>query len=77
MKKMVTKLALAAAVAALAIAGSAEHSVAKGKKGAGPCMPGALKTAVCGPAGCSMQRCWADGKWYPSLVACWQPWCPK
>ncbi len=76
MKKMVTKLALAAAVAALAVLGSAEHSAAKGKKMAA-CMPGALKTAACGPAGCTMQRCWADGKWYPSLMACWQPWCPK
>jgi hypothetical protein len=24
-----------------------------------------------------MQRCWADGKWHPSMFACMQPWCPK
>ena len=80
MTKLVSKLALAAAVAALAIAGSAGDSMAKGKKKGAPaaaCTPGALKTAACGPAGCTMQRCWADGKWYPSLFVCWQPWCPK
>jgi hypothetical protein len=78
MKKIVSKFALAAAVAALALAGSAGDSVAKGKKAApAACMPGALKTAACGPAGCTMVRCWADGKWHPSLFACWQPWCPK
>jgi hypothetical protein len=52
--------------------------MAKGKKkAAAACTPGALKTAACGPAGCTMQRCWADGKWYPSMIACWKPWCPK
>lgn len=71
MTKMVPKFALAAMIAALAIAGSAGDSAAKGKKAAA-CMPGALKTAVCGPTGC-----WADGKWYPSMIACVQPWCPK
>jgi hypothetical protein len=79
MMKMVSKVALVAAVAALAIAGSAGDSMAKGKKKASAaCMPGALKTAACGPhGGCAMQRCWGDGKWYPSLFVCWQPWCPK
>lgn len=78
MMKMVSKFALVAAVAALAIAGSAGETMAKGKKkAAAACTPGALKTAACGPAGCTMQRCWADGKWHPSLFVCWQPWCPK
>ncbi len=78
MIKIVSKFALVAAVAALAIAGSAGESMAKGKKKASAaCTPGALKTAACGPAGCTMNRCWADGKWYPSLFVCWQPWCPK
>jgi hypothetical protein len=77
MMKMGSKFALAAAVAALAIVGTAGDSMAKGRKAAAACTPGALKTAACGPAGCTMQRCWADGKWYPSLFVCWQPWCPK
>lgn len=78
MNKMMSKFALAAAIAALAIVGSAGDSMARGKsKAKAACAPGTLKTAVCGPAGCTMQRCWADGKWYPSLVACWKPWCPK
>lgn len=80
MMKMMSKLALVAAIAALAVAGSAGDSMAKGKKkakAAAACTPGALKTAACGPAGCTMLRCWADGKWYPSLIACWKPWCPK
>jgi hypothetical protein len=82
MMKLVSKFALVAAVAALAMAGSTGESsakghMAKGKKAAAACTPGALKTAACGPAGCTMQRCWADGKWYPSLFVCMQPWCPK
>jgi hypothetical protein len=80
MMKIGSKLMLVAAIAALAFAGSTGDSVAKGKKKAAApaaCMPGALKTAACGPAGCTMQRCWADGKWHPSFMVCWQPWCPK
>ena len=78
MTKVVSKIALVAAGAALAIAGAAGDSMAKGKKkAAAACTMGALKTAACGPAGCTMQRCWADGKWYPSLFVCMQPWCPK
>jgi hypothetical protein len=80
MKKFVSTAALVAAVAALAIAGSTSDSFARGKakgKPAAACTPGALKTAQCGPAGCTMQRCWADGKWYPSVFACWTPFCPK
>jgi hypothetical protein len=76
--KMVTKLALLLAVAGLALAGASTDSMARGhKRAAAACMPGALKTAACNGNVCSMQRCWADGKWHPSVMWCWQPWCPK
>jgi hypothetical protein len=80
MTKLTSKIALAAAVAALAIVGSASDSMAKGKRKAAPaaCAPvWALKTNACANGVCSMLRCQPDGKWYPSLAMCWQPWCPK
>jgi hypothetical protein len=80
MKKLISKLALIAAVAALAIASSASDSMARGhKKMAAPaCAPAwSVKTNACANGICSMLRCQPDGKWYPSVVMCWQPWCPK
>jgi hypothetical protein len=79
MIKLTSKIALVAAIAALAIAGSSSDSVARGhQKKAAACAPvWALKTHACANGVCSMLRCQPDGKWYPSLLACWQPWCPK
>ena len=78
--KLFSTLALSAAVAVLAMSGSVSESLAaKAKpKAAAACKPaGSLKTAACGPSGCTMQRCWADGQWRQSLVVCLKPWCPK
>jgi hypothetical protein len=79
MIKLTSKIALVAAVAALAIAGSSSDSMARGhKKMAAACAPvWALKTNACANGVCSMLRCQPNGKWYPSLAMCWQPWCPK
>ena len=79
MMKLVSKIALVAAVATLAIAGSSSDTFARGKKAApAACAPAwALKTNACANGVCSMLRCWPDGKWNPSVAWCWQPWCPK
>lgn len=80
MSKIASKFALVAAVAALVIAGTSSDSMARGhkKKAAPACAPAwALKTNACANGACSMLRCWPDGKWYPSVAWCWQPWCPK
>jgi len=82
--KLFSTLALSAAVAVLAMSGSVSESLAAKAKAkpkaaaAAACKPaGSLKTAACGPSGCTMQRCWADGQWRQSLVVCLKPWCPK
>ncbi len=79
MMKVITKFALVAAVAALAMAGTATESLAAKKKAAAPAACGAwtYRTASCTGNACSMQRCGLDGKWYPSLAWCWKPACPK
>jgi hypothetical protein len=79
MMKLVSKIALVAAVATLAIAGSSSDTFARGKKAApAACAPvWALKTNTCANGVCTTLRCWPDGKWNPSMVMCWQPWCPK
>jgi hypothetical protein len=80
MMKLVSKVALVAAIATLAIAGSSSDTLARGHKKMKPaaCAPvWALKTNVCTNGVCSMLRCWSDGKWNPSMAMCWQPWCPK
>jgi len=78
MIKLTSKIALVAAIAALAITGSTSDSMARGKKMAAACAPvWSVKTNTCANGVCSMLRCQPDGKWYPSLAMCWQPWCPK
>jgi len=81
MMKFISRGALVAAVATLAMAGSSSDTFARGhKKMAKPvaCAPAwALKTNACANGLCSMQRCWPDGKWQASMAMCWQPWCPK
>jgi hypothetical protein len=79
MLKTISKFVLVAAVAAFAMSFSTPTYAAK-KKAAAPatCVAWQYKTAQCNNLGwCSMQRCGLDGKWYPSLMACWQPACPK
>jgi hypothetical protein len=81
MLKTISKFVLVAAVAAIAMSFSTPTFAAKKKKmAAAPatCVAWQYKTAQCNNLGwCSMQRCGLDGKWYPSLMACWQPACPK
>lgn len=81
MLKTISKFVLVAAVAATAVSFSTPSYAAKKKKvAAAPatCTAWQYKTAQCNNLGwCSMQRCGLDGKWYPSLMACWQPSCPK
>lgn len=80
MMKLTSKILLAAAVAAFAFAGSASDTFAKGhkKKAAPACAPvWSVKTHTCTNGTCSMLRCQPDGKWYPSMFMCVQPWCPK
>jgi hypothetical protein len=81
MLKTISKFVLVAAVAAVAVSFSTPSYAAKKKKmAAAPatCTAWQYKTAQCNNLGwCSMQRCGLDGKWYPSLMACWQPSCPK
>jgi hypothetical protein len=74
----ISKIALFAAVAALAVVGTSSQSMARGKKPAPACAPiWSVKTNTCTNGVCTMLRCQPDGKWYPSMVMCWQPWCPK
>ena len=80
MLKTISKFVLVAAVAATAVSFSTPSYAAKKKKAAAPatCTAWQYKTATCNNLGwCTMQRCGLDGKWYPSLMACWQPSCPK
>jgi predicted RNA-binding Zn ribbon-like protein len=81
MLNTISKFALIAAVAALAVSFSTPSFAAKKKKmAAAPatCTAWQYKSAQCNNLGwCSMQRCGLDGKWYPSLMTCWQPACPK
>ncbi|NWG25228.1 MAG: hypothetical protein HXY30_12600 [Pseudorhodoplanes sp.] len=80
MIKTLSKFALLAAVASLAVAGSMTTADAKkAKKAAAPAactMPG-YKTVACkgDPSLCATQRCGMDGKWYPA-IPCIEPFCP-
>ena len=82
--KAISKFALIAAVASIAMAGAASESFAAGKKGKRAAMkPSACAawsyrtTKVCGQNLCHMQRCGYDGKWHLSMAMCWKPNCPK
>jgi hypothetical protein len=79
MMKTLTKCMLAAAVVSLALAGTTSMSLAKKAKAKKEvaCTPWTYKTATCSGVVCGMSRCGLDGKWYPSLLLCWQPACPK
>lgn len=77
MIQSISKLVLVAAVAALAVTVTSSQSMARGKKAAACAPVWSAKTHTCTNGVCTMLRCHADGKWYPSMVMCWQPWCPK
>ena len=78
-----TKCVLIAAVAAFALAGTSTLSHAPMNKATKPataaatCVAPKYTTTACANNFCRMAWCGLDGKWYPSLLACWQPGCPK
>lgn len=84
MIKLLSKCVLVAAVASFALAGTTTLSIAAGKKAkatkaapAATCVPPRYTTTACGNNFCQMAWCGLDGRWYPSLLACWQPACPR
>jgi hypothetical protein len=82
MIKLISKCVLVAAVASFALAGATTMSHAAKKKAAKPapvasCVAPKYAKAACANGLCRMQWCGVDGKWYPSLMACWEPFCPK
>ncbi len=82
MIKLLSKCVLVAAVASFALAGTTTLSQAAKKKAkaapvAATCMAPKYTTASCANGLCRMQWCGLDGKWYPSLMVCAEPFCPK
>ena len=77
MLKTISKFVLVAAVAATAVSFSTPSYAAKKKAAAAACVPWAYTKSECHGTVCHMNRCGLDGKWYPSLLMCWQPACPK
>jgi len=83
MIKLLSKCVLVAAVVSFALAGTTTLSHAAKKKAAAKpapvatCMAPKYTTASCASGLCKMQWCGLDGKWYPSLMVCAEPFCPK
>lgn len=83
MIKLLSKCVLVAAVASFALAGTTTLSHAAKKKAkaapvaAATCAAPKYTTAACAGGICRMQWCGLDGKWYPSLLVCAEPFCPK
>jgi hypothetical protein len=76
MLKTISKFVLVAAVAATAVSFASPAFAAK-KKAAAKCVAPKYATATCNNNVCTMTWCGLDGKMYPSLLLCWQPFCPK
>ena len=78
MLKTISKFVLVAALAVTAVSFATPSYAAK-KKAAAPaaCVAPKYTTGTCNNGLCTMTRCGLDGKQYPSLVMCWQPFCPK
>ena len=82
MLKVISKLALAAAVVGLTFVGTSGDTFARGAKADYGCAPGTVRLTkkTCGKWGCHYERCWwtgSRGTWYPSAAFCVAPWCPK
>lgn len=82
MLKIMTKIALAVAVAGVAMVGTSGDTFARGAKKATYCTPGTWRVtkSTCGKWGCHYQKCiWTGqyGVWHPSPAFCVSPWCPK
>lgn len=78
MLKTISKVVLVAAVAATAVSFATPSFAAK-KKAAAPvaCVAPKYTTAACNNGLCAMTWCGLDGKQYPSLMMCWEAFCPK
>ncbi|MES1155448.1 MAG: hypothetical protein ABUL48_03360 [Pseudorhodoplanes sp.] len=76
MLKTISKVVLVAAIAATAVSFSTPSFAAK-KKAAASCVAPKYTTGACTGTVCKMSWCGLDGKWYPSLMVCVQPFCPK
>jgi uncharacterized low-complexity protein len=77
MLKTISKVVL---IAAMAVSFSTPSFAAKKKKvAAAPatCVAWTYTKTDCANGWCGMNRCGLDGKWYPSLLHCWEPACPK
>ena len=78
MFKTISKFVLVAAVAATAVSFSTPSFAAKKKAAAATtCVAPKYTTGACANNMCKMSYCGLDGKTYPSLVMCAQPFCPK
>ena len=77
MLKTISKFVLVAAVAATAVSFSTPSFAAKKKAAPATCVAWSYSKGACTAGWCRMNRCGLDGKWYPSLLACWEPACPK
>jgi hypothetical protein len=82
MTKLFTKLALAAALAAVAMAGSTGDTFARGYKAKPYCALGSWRVtkSTCGSWGCHFQKCVYTGApttWMITPAFCVHPWCPK
>ena len=79
MLKTISKFVLVAAVAATAVSFSTPSFAAKKKKKAAApatCVAPKYTATTCANGLCNMAWCGLDGKWYPSLMMCWEPFCP-
>lgn len=77
MLKTISKFVLVAAVAATAVSFSTPSFAAKKKAAPTTCVAPKYTTGACAGGLCKMNRCGLDGKWYPSLIMCVEPFCPK
>jgi hypothetical protein len=81
MTKLTAKFLVAGAAAALAIAMSVAPTEAAKKRAkmSRGCAVGALCSTNCGAAGCFMNYCGNDGKWYPAILTpvCVGSLCPQ
>jgi hypothetical protein len=78
MMKTASKIVLAVAIAATAASFSTPSFAAKKKAAAAAaCVAPKYSVAKCSNNVCTMTWCGLDGKQYPSLLWCVQPFCPK
>ena len=82
MLKLISKLAVVAAVVGMAMAGSTVDSMARGARAPGYCALGSWRVTktTCGAWGCHFQKCVYTGAptaWMISPAFCLNPWCPK